>query len=64
MKRARRWAGDSISSTKAVARSAPEMKERPSSSVRDAVQDIDVVLDPLSGETRARSLDVLRPGGV
>ncbi|MGW5640739.1 zinc-binding dehydrogenase, partial [Streptomyces sp. NPDC003832] len=31
---------------------------------RDAVQDIDVVLDPLSGETRARSLDVLRPGGV
>ncbi|MFD7227536.1 NADP-dependent oxidoreductase [Streptomyces sp. NPDC059881] len=30
----------------------------------DAVQDIDMVLDPLSGETRARSLDVLRPGGV
>ncbi|WP_309051123.1 NADP-dependent oxidoreductase [Streptomyces sp.] len=31
---------------------------------RDAVQDIDVVLDPLSGDTRARSLDVLRPGGI
>lgn len=30
----------------------------------DAVQDIDMVLDPLSGQTRARSLDVLRPGGI
>ncbi|MCX4681761.1 NADP-dependent oxidoreductase [Streptomyces sp. NBC_01433] len=29
-----------------------------------AVQDIDVVLDPLSGDTRARSLGILRPGGV
>ncbi|MFI8823527.1 NADP-dependent oxidoreductase [Streptomyces sp. NPDC053431] len=31
---------------------------------RDAVQDVDMVLDPLSGDTRTRSLDVLRPGGV
>lgn len=31
---------------------------------RDAVRDVDVVLDPLSGDTRVRSLDVLRPGGV
>ncbi|MEU6816057.1 NADP-dependent oxidoreductase [Streptomyces sp. NPDC046860] len=31
---------------------------------RDAVQDVDVVLDPMSGDTRVRSLDVLRPGGV
>ncbi|MFG3397787.1 NADP-dependent oxidoreductase [Streptomyces parvus] len=30
----------------------------------DAVSDVDMVLDPLSGETRARSLDVLRPGGT
>ncbi|WP_411152485.1 NADP-dependent oxidoreductase [Streptomyces sp. A30] len=30
----------------------------------ETMTDIDVVLDPLSGETRARSLDVLRPGGV
>lgn len=30
----------------------------------EAVQDIDVVLDPLSGDTRARSLGILRPGGV
>lgn len=29
-----------------------------------AVNDIDVVLDPLAGDTRTRSLDVLRPGGV
>ncbi|MER7623014.1 NADP-dependent oxidoreductase [Streptomyces sp. NPDC126503] len=31
---------------------------------RDAVHDVDVVLDPLSGDTRTRSLDVLRPGGI
>ncbi|WP_304452575.1 NADP-dependent oxidoreductase [Nocardiopsis sp. YSL2] len=30
----------------------------------EAVEDVDVVLDPLSGETRTRSLDVLKPGGV
>lgn len=30
----------------------------------EVVQDIDVVLDPLSGDTRARSLGVLRPGGI
>lgn len=30
----------------------------------EAVQNIDVVLDPLSGDTRARSLGILRPGGV
>ncbi|MGP3970369.1 NADP-dependent oxidoreductase [Streptomyces sp. 6N223] len=29
-----------------------------------AVADVDVVLDALSGEVRARSLDVLRPGGI
>lgn len=29
-----------------------------------AVSDIDVVLDPLAGDTRTRSLDVLRPGGI
>ncbi|MEU7822434.1 NADP-dependent oxidoreductase [Catellatospora sp. NPDC049133] len=31
---------------------------------RDAVRDVDIVLDPVSGDTRARSLDVLRPGGI
>jgi NADPH:quinone reductase-like Zn-dependent oxidoreductase len=30
----------------------------------EAVEAVDVVLDPVSGETRARSLDVLKPGGV
>ncbi|GHC80681.1 NADPH:quinone reductase [Nocardiopsis terrae] len=30
----------------------------------EATGDIDVVLDPLSGETRTRSLEVLRPGGT
>ncbi|MGW6917080.1 NADP-dependent oxidoreductase [Kitasatospora sp. NPDC054939] len=29
-----------------------------------AVRDVDVVLDPLSGDTRTRSLEVLRPGGL
>ncbi|MFJ4006186.1 NADP-dependent oxidoreductase [Streptomyces sp. NPDC090023] len=31
---------------------------------RDAVGDVDVVLDTISGDTRVRSLEVLRPGGV
>ncbi|MGW8764410.1 NADP-dependent oxidoreductase [Streptomyces sp. NPDC055815] len=30
----------------------------------EAVQDVDMVLDPLSGDTRTRSFDVLRPGGT
>ncbi|MEV0579385.1 NADP-dependent oxidoreductase [Streptomyces sp. NPDC050392] len=30
----------------------------------EAVSDVDVVLDPLAGETRARSLNVLRRGGI
>jgi NADPH:quinone reductase-like Zn-dependent oxidoreductase len=30
----------------------------------EAVEAVDVVLDPVSGDTRARSLDVLKPGGV
>ncbi|MEW1687312.1 NADP-dependent oxidoreductase [Streptomyces sp. NPDC091265] len=30
----------------------------------EAVKDIDMVLDPLSGDTRTRSLDVLRTGGT
>ncbi|WP_231640801.1 NADP-dependent oxidoreductase [Nocardiopsis sp. NRRL B-16309] len=30
----------------------------------EVVEDVDVVLDPLSGPTRTRSLDVLKPGGV
>ena len=30
----------------------------------EVVQDVDVVLDPISGTTRTRSLDVLKPGGV
>ncbi|WP_065484855.1 NADP-dependent oxidoreductase [Streptomyces sp. PTY087I2] len=30
----------------------------------DAVSDADVVIEPMAGATRARSLDVLRPGGI
>ncbi|MEV4430406.1 NADP-dependent oxidoreductase [Streptomyces sp. R-07] len=30
----------------------------------EVVQDVDMVLDPMSGDTRSRSLDVLRPGGT
>ncbi|WP_225801764.1 NADP-dependent oxidoreductase [Streptomyces sp. NK15101] len=30
----------------------------------EAVRDVDMVLDPLPGDTRTRSLDVLRPGGT
>lgn len=30
----------------------------------DVARDVDVVLDPIGGETQARSLDVLKDGGV
>ncbi|MFI8763965.1 NADP-dependent oxidoreductase [Streptomyces sp. NPDC053792] len=30
----------------------------------EVVQDVDMVLDPMSGDIRSRSLDVLRPGGT
>lgn len=30
----------------------------------EVVEEVDVVLDPVSGDTRARSLNLLRPGGV
>ncbi|MFE7547554.1 NADP-dependent oxidoreductase [Streptomyces gardneri] len=43
---------------------ADEVIDYRTTDFRDATQDIDMVLDPLSGDTRARSLDVLRPGGV
>ncbi|MFJ6539177.1 NADP-dependent oxidoreductase [Streptomyces sp. NPDC091385] len=43
---------------------ADEVIDYRSVDFRDAVGDVDVVLDPLSGDTRGRSLDVLRPGGV
>ncbi|MGW4441378.1 NADP-dependent oxidoreductase [Streptomyces sp. NPDC004682] len=43
---------------------ADEVIDYRSVDFRDAVRDVDVVLDPLSGDTRGRSLDVMRPGGV
>jgi NADPH:quinone reductase-like Zn-dependent oxidoreductase len=43
---------------------ADEVVDYRTTDFREAVQGVDMVLDPLSGDTRARSLDVLRPGGV
>ncbi|MFB7369299.1 NADP-dependent oxidoreductase [Streptomyces sp. NPDC056222] len=43
---------------------ADEVIDYRTTDFRDVAHDIDVVLDPMSGETRARSLEVLRPGGV
>ncbi|MEV6107543.1 NADP-dependent oxidoreductase [Streptomyces sp. NPDC051940] len=43
---------------------ADEVIDYRTTDFRDAVRNIDVVLDPLSGDTRTRSLDVLRPGGI
>ncbi|MFF9343856.1 MULTISPECIES: NADP-dependent oxidoreductase [unclassified Streptomyces] len=43
---------------------ADEVIDYRTTDFRDAVRDVDMVLDPVSGDTRARSLDVLRPGGV
>lgn len=43
---------------------ADEVIDYRTTDFRDAAHDIDVVLDPMSGETRARSLEVLRPGGI
>ncbi|MFD8010857.1 NADP-dependent oxidoreductase [Streptomyces sp. NPDC058955] len=43
---------------------ADEVVDYRTTDFREVVQDVDMVLDPLSGDTRSRSLDVLRPGGV
>ncbi|MFI8521272.1 NADP-dependent oxidoreductase [Streptomyces sp. NPDC085481] len=43
---------------------ADEVIDYRTTDFREATGDIDVVLDPLAGDTRARSLDVVRPGGV
>ncbi|GHF80129.1 NADPH:quinone reductase [Streptomyces filamentosus] len=43
---------------------ADEVVDYRTTDFRDAVRDVDVVLDTVSGDTRVRSLDVLRPGGV
>ncbi|MFF8378182.1 NADP-dependent oxidoreductase [Streptomyces sp. NPDC015661] len=43
---------------------ADEVLDYRTTDFAEAVQDVDMVLDPLSGDTRTRSLDVLRPGGT
>ncbi|MFB9601624.1 NADP-dependent oxidoreductase [Streptomyces roseofulvus] len=43
---------------------ADEVVDYRTTDFRDVVRDVDMVLDPLSGDTRSRSLDVLRPGGL
>ncbi|MFF3314024.1 NADP-dependent oxidoreductase [Streptomyces sp. NPDC003035] len=43
---------------------ADEVIDYRTTDFRDVAHDIDVVLDVMSGETRARSLEVLRPGGI
>lgn len=35
-----------------------------STDIRDVVKDVDVVLDPIGGDTTARSIEVLKEGGV
>ncbi|MFI6262226.1 NADP-dependent oxidoreductase [Micromonospora sp. NPDC051006] len=43
---------------------ADEVVDYTTTRFEDAVRDIDVVVDLVGGETRLRSLDVLRPGGL
>ncbi|MGA5194473.1 NADP-dependent oxidoreductase [Streptomyces exfoliatus] len=43
---------------------ADEVVDYRSVDFAEVVSDVDMVLDPLSGDTRSRSLDVLRPGGT
>jgi NADPH:quinone reductase-like Zn-dependent oxidoreductase len=43
---------------------ADELIDYRTTDFTDAAGPVDVVLDPLAGETRTRSLEVLRPGGV
>ncbi|MDX2912023.1 NADP-dependent oxidoreductase [Streptomyces griseiscabiei] len=43
---------------------ADELIDYRTTDFAEAVADVDVVLDTISGEVRSRSLDVLRPGGV
>jgi NADPH:quinone reductase-like Zn-dependent oxidoreductase len=43
---------------------ADELIDYRTTDFTEAVSDVDVVLDPLAGDVRSRSLDVLREGGV
>lgn len=43
---------------------ADEVVDYRSVDFAEVVEDVDMVLDPMSGDTRTRSLDVLRPGGT
>ncbi|MGG7612693.1 NADP-dependent oxidoreductase [Streptomyces sp. ZG43] len=43
---------------------ADEVVDYRTTDVAEAVDDVDMVLDPLGGETRARSVGLLRPGGT
>ncbi|MFG2881454.1 NADP-dependent oxidoreductase [Streptomyces sp. NPDC048297] len=43
---------------------ADEVIDYRTTDFRDCAKDIDMVLDPVAGDTRTRSLDVLRPGGI
>lgn len=43
---------------------ADEVVDYRTTDVADAVDGVDMVLDPLGGETRARSVGLLRPGGT
>ncbi|MFF0560088.1 NADP-dependent oxidoreductase [Streptomyces sp. NPDC020472] len=43
---------------------ADEVVDYRTTDFAEVVRDVDMVLDPMSGDTRTRSLDVLRPGGT
>ncbi|MEM1103680.1 MAG: NADP-dependent oxidoreductase, partial [Pseudomonadota bacterium] len=43
---------------------ADEVVDYAATDIREALSDIDVVLDPIGGETNLKSYEVIRPGGV
>ncbi|WP_299536218.1 NADP-dependent oxidoreductase [uncultured Streptomyces sp.] len=43
---------------------ADEVIDYRTTDFRDAVRDVDMVFDPIAGDTRTRSLEIVRPGGT
>src|SRR5580704_13215608 len=65
------WKGASVSATASTANvdyvrsiGADEVIDYTTANVEDAVHDVDVVIDTVGGEVAARSLSLLKPGGI
>ncbi|MFI7298910.1 zinc-binding dehydrogenase [Streptomyces sp. NPDC050121] len=58
------WEWPARSAASAISLGADEVIDYRTVDLTEAVKDVDIVLDPIAGDTLARLLDVLRPGGT